>query len=253
MKLSSFQKFKSLVIEYLFPSGCAVCGSMLLDKEDSWYGLCGDCRTSFKIEAAERCSLCGRPLISEQGTCLDCRNLAETEKLPSYDKLISIYPYTGHYLKLLGSYKFGKRLSLGRFLAEKVYEALALFSFDLTELQGDEKPVLVPVPPRPGKLRKTGWDQIEYLARFLKKREGEAGGLKVMRCLKRLPSETQKKLDRETRKINLKGRILVKGKAPKIAVLFDDVITTGSTMDACASALKEAGAEKVYGICLFYD
>ncbi|AEF81941.1 ComF family protein [Leadbettera azotonutricia] len=250
------QKFKSLILEYLFPSGCAVCGSMLLDKEDAWYGLCGDCRRSFKIEKTERCSLCGRPLISEQGTCLACRELAAAETLPAYDKLISLYPYSGgdfagnsgSYLKLLGSYKFGKRLSLGRFFADKVYEALAMLS-----ISESENPELVPVPPRPGKLRKTGWDQIEYLARFLKKREGEAGSLKVERCLKRLPSETQKKLDRETRKSNLKGRIVVKGKVPKTAVLFDDVITTGSTMDACAAALKESGTEKVYGICLFYD
>jgi ComF family protein len=241
-------KFKSIITEYLFPSGCALCGSMLLDKENAWYGLCGACRSKFNLEAAERCSLCGRPLISEQDTCLACRSLAETENLPAYDKLISLYPYSGIYLKLLGSYKFGKRLSLGRFFTEKVYEALALLSFE-----ENENPVLVPVPPRPGKMRKTGWDQIEYLARFLKRREGHEGSLKVIRCLKRLPSETQKKLNRENRKTNLKGRILVKGKAPKVAVLFDDVITTGSTMDACAAALKEAGTEKVYGICLFYD
>jgi ComF family protein len=244
----NFQKIKSLIIEYFFPSGCAVCGSMLLDKEDTWYGLCDTCRSKFNIEKTERCSLCGRPLISEQGTCLDCRDLIENGTLPGYDKLISIYPYSGLYLKLLSSYKFGKRLALGRFLTEKIYQALALLA-----INENEKPVLVPVPPRPGKLRKTGWDQIEYLARFLKKQEREAAGLAVRRCLKRLPSETQKKLNRETRKTNLKGRILVKGKAPKIAVLFDDVITTGSTMDACAAALKEAGTEKVYGICLFYD
>jgi ComF family protein len=241
-------KIKSLVAEYLFPSGCAICGAMLLEKEDAWYGLCDACRSKFMVEEAERCSLCGRPLISEQGSCLDCRSLAEAGAIPAYDKLISLFPYSGLYLKLLASYKFGKRLSLGRFFAERVYEALALLS-----LGENERPVLVPVPPRPGKLRKTGWDQIEYLARFLKKREGGDGGLKLMRCLKRLPSETQKKLDRESRKSNLKGRILVKGKAPNTAVLFDDVITTGSTMDACAAALKKAGAEKVYGICLFYD
>ena len=30
-------------------------------------------------------------------------------------------------------------------------------------------------------------------------------------------------------------------------------ITTGSTMEVCSSVLKEGGAEKVYGLCLFYD
>ncbi|MDR0399476.1 MAG: phosphoribosyltransferase [Treponema sp.] len=31
------------------------------------------------------------------------------------------------------------------------------------------------------------------------------------------------------------------------------MITTGATMESCAGALKKAGAERVCGICLFYD
>jgi predicted amidophosphoribosyltransferase len=49
------------------------------------------------------------------------------------------------------------------------------------------------------------------------------------------------------------GKIICAGPPPKIAILFDDVITTGATLDACATALKTAGAEKVYAVCLFYD
>ncbi|MDR2259165.1 MAG: hypothetical protein LBE14_08480 [Treponema sp.] len=109
---------------------------------------------------------------------------------------------------------------------------------------------VVPVPPRPGKIRRTGWDQIEYLAKLLEKGRG---GPPVNRCLKRLPSQNQKELNRENRKTNLRGRIILKGRAPRQAVILDDVCTTGSTMDACAAALKAGGAETVYGLCLFYD
>jgi predicted amidophosphoribosyltransferase len=108
---------------------------------------------------------------------------------------------------------------------------------------------LVPVPPRPGKIRKTGWDQVAYLA----SRVSRIYRLPVYHCLKRLPSGTQKELNREDRKTNLRGKILCTRKPPSRALLFDDVITTGSTLDACAAALKADGAAEVYTLCLFYD
>ncbi len=63
----------------------------------------------------------------------------------------------------------------------------------------------------------------------------------------------QKKLDRKERLENMKGRIYLKTAPPKIALIIDDVITTGSTLEVCSEVLKEGGTEKVYGLCLFYD
>jgi predicted amidophosphoribosyltransferase len=41
------------------------------------------------------------------------------------------------------------------------------------------------------------------------------------------------------------GKIL-----PKTVIIIDDIISTGSTLDACAKILKSAGVERVYGVCI---
>ncbi|MDR3171393.1 MAG: double zinc ribbon domain-containing protein [Treponema sp.] len=235
----------ALLREYLFPSGCAICGRMLLDSEEAWYGLCRDCMPGFAIDQEARCALCGRPLISEQGRCLSCR---EREGTYHFDRVMTLFPYTGAYRTLLRAYKFGKHRALGNFFQEKLIQGLSLFPASLLRTS-----VWIPVPPRPGKIKQTGWDQIEYLARLLERTPQQERGLPIYRCLKRLPSQSQKELSGENRKTNLLGRIRCTKKVPPEVVLFDDVFTTGSTMDACAAALKERGAEQVYGVCLFYD
>ena len=229
--------------ELFFQSGCAVCGQPCISVNEAWYGLCDDCRGKIEqylaeTQEMETCEYCGKPLISEQGRCLSCRR---TEAL-NFDRAIVLFPYSGKYRKLLSSYKFDKHISLGNFFIETIYKAL--------EKKGiSSETAIVPVPPRPGKIRKTGWDQMEYLARLLEKDRVYP----VSRCLRRLKSKSQKELDRKSRQTNLKGRIIPKMQSPETAVIIDDVTTTGSTLDACALALKEAGAQNVCGLCLFYD
>ncbi|MDR0315912.1 MAG: ComF family protein [Treponema sp.] len=230
--------------EYFFPCGCAICGKSLVNTRETWYGLCAACRAEIDNNLNERlsanapCDLCGKPLISEQGRCLNCRNGDER----SFDRVFVLFPYNGKHQKLLEAYKFGKSLALGNFFMEKIRD-----TFEKIVAVYMPEAVIVPVPPRPGKIKKTGWDQVEYLTKLLE------GGLPVRRCLKRLRSDVQKKLNREDRRKNLKGRIILVEKAPAASVLIDDVMTTGSTLDVCASVLKAGGAERVYGICLFYD
>ena len=144
---------------------------------------------------------------------------------------------------MLTEYKFNKNLALADFLAEKALEILndPIFA----------ESVIVPVPARPGKIKESGWDQVEYLVKKIQKLS--KGGICVSRCLMRKKSKTQKKLNRAQRLENLKGRIIARGAVPKNVIVIDDVITTGSTLEVCSAVLKENGARKVYGLCLFYD
>nr|AGS52057.1 competence protein F-like protein [uncultured bacterium contig00024] len=225
---------------FLFPQKCALCGCSLTYTEEIRLGLCEKCRSAVSREKGQECNLCGKPLISEKELCLSCRNGGAH----SYERMFVLFPYTGIYRKLLKAYKFTGNLSLANFFAEKIIELIQ----DNSELKDA---YFVPVPPRPGKIKDTGWDQVEELIKRLKKSGREK--IKVCGCLQRKISKVQKHLSRAERMENLKGRIMLKRDAPKVALVIDDVITTGSTMEVSCQALKDGGAEKVYGLCLFYD
>ncbi|MCL2806060.1 MAG: ComF family protein [Treponema sp.] len=221
---------------FLFPASCALCGRELDFAAEIRLGLCQECSSGITLEEGKKCNLCGKPLVSEIETCLPCRNSEDR----SFLRLWLLFPYTGKYRKLLTEYKFKKNLSLAGLFAEKIKEVIKN-----EPLLKDA--VFVPVPPRPGKIKEAGWDQVEYLIKKLGK------SLPVSRCLKRRKSKVQKTLSRKDRMENLKGRIYINGAPPKTALIIDDVITTGSTIEVCAKTLMEAGAQKVYGLCLFYD
>jgi ComF family protein len=155
-----------------------------------------------------------------------------------------IFPYTGKYRDLLTAYKFGKNLALANYFAELVVRLV-----NKREELADAR--IVPVPPHPGKKKSKGWDQVDYLVRKIEK--NASGKIKVTRCLKRKESKVQKSLGRNERINNLRGKIFKRAPAPETALLIDDVVTTGSTLQVCSSVLRKAGSEKVYCLCLFYD
>ena len=117
---------------------------------------------------------------------------------------------------------------------------------------------MVPVPPRPGKIKEKGWDQVDELASILEKKSG----ILVRRdILLRKSGGQQKKLGRDQR-LGAAGAVYaLRGEPgdstafgaviPKEAVLLDDIVTTGATMEKCAWLLKAAGVKKVTGLALF--
>ena len=224
---------------FLFPAVCALCADNLVLLSEIKCGLCEECRSSIKPITGKVCKNCGKPLICETEYCLSCRKGIEN----SFNRQWVPFPYTGKYRGLMKKYKFEKNLSLVDFFAEKIKNILNDPVF--------ADACIVPVPARPGKIKDTGWDQVDFLVRRLKSLYGKE--ISVCRCLRRRKSEVQKRLNRVERMENLKGRIYLHGRPPKIAVIIDDVTTTGSTMKICSSVLKEHGTEIVYGICLFYD
>jgi len=105
---------------------------------------------------------------------------------------------------------------------------------------------LVPVPLAKKRLADRGFNQAAKLARSLKLAP-------VANCLVRT-RETKPQFDLKfnQRKENVRGAFTVRRELVSTAsyCLVDDVATTGATISECAKALKIAGAQKVYAICV---
>jgi ComF family protein len=153
-------------------------------------------------------------------------------------------PFTGVTRRALHALKYGgeRRLAplLGAAIARRWGRA------------GAAGEVLVPVPASPDRVRERGYDQAALLA-------AEAGRrlrMPAVRALERTRTTTaQFDLDRAARSSNLDGafRVIPAARsrvAGRWVILVDDVVTTGATLGACASALLEAGALAVSAVAV---
>jgi ComF family protein len=131
-------------------------------------------------------------------------------------------------------FKYQGRAELSRSLARLVAPALG----GLT-LPADA--VLVPVPLHPHRLATRGYNQAALLAQEL----GRTSGLACRPRLLARTRQTERQVgkSREERLTNAADAFLVRQRGARQAVVVDDVVTTGSTVRACAQALARAGVQ----------
>ncbi len=248
-KLKSKSVIRNFYANIICPQTCIIC------KEKTFSGIpvCQNCITKelelpcdFQLKNPDKfCGNCGKLLISEKNFCTSCRTKIEKEDLSFYDKVFAIYPYQGMGGKILRQWKNQNVRSIAELFSASIFH----FVNSKEELKNIN---IVPVPPRPKKLKTKGWDQIEDMACILE----SFYGINISRYLKREDGTSQKSLSKEKRKTNLKGKIHLKNNGiilPEKLIILDDVITTGATLNFCAQVLKDAGCKKVYCLCLFFD
>jgi ComF family protein len=224
-------------LDLLFPPLCIACRGPVAEA-----GFCAACWSAVTFLDGPGCACCGLPFaVALEGDTLCAGCLANP---PAFDKARAIMAYDDNSSRAILALKHADRLDLvpgfsrwlsrtGRFLLE-------------------DSDLIVPVPLHRFRLWRRRYNQSAELARRL------AGNWQRLYdpfalIRSRATASQGAMAGAKARRRNVLGAFQVpdpdriKGKR---VLLLDDVLTTGATVQACARALKRAGAERVHVLVL---
>ncbi len=220
-------------LDVVFPRSCVHCGG--LAENGRFRHLCLTCEMQLLVVRAPHCSTCGHPYFGETEINRLCQHCEELEPEFSQGKTAILLKGPGR--SLVHALKYHHALHVVGDITRLMSEAPGYADY----VKGA---VLVPVPLHPRKLRERRYNQSLLLAECAVR--AAAGHARVEELLRRVvDTDSQTHYDRAARQKNLKNAFAL---APGAAInpgqrylLVDDVFTTGSTLNACATVLRRAG------------
>ncbi|VBB46828.1 Phosphoribosyltransferase [uncultured Paludibacter sp.] len=217
--------FHSSFMDLLFPNLCVTCGESLVKGESF---ICLKClnevpKTNFHLQ-------------KENEVEKRFWGKVPVEKATSYFffEKGSKFQHLLHELKYKGNKEIGE--ILGKYAAAELLQNEAYNSVDL----------IVPVPLHPKKEAKRGYNQSEWICKGISAVFNKP--LIVNNLIRSKETETQTKKSVYERFENMQDIFEVKNPAEfngKHILLVDDVLTTGSTLEACIQALQKSKNVKV--------
>lgn len=179
------------------------------------------------------CLACGRPSHGDF-LCPDCQEELDSLRLEAPGAAAS-YPYRGIAKTLVHRLKFDQTTAAATVLARAIaQDALSLY------LPPDTVVTWVTMPSRRKRIR--GIDHGQILARAVALRLGFPARQLLNRS-NSLALHTQLGLNRLQRLKNLEGAFTAEAPLPRHVLLIDDVYTTGATIQACRTCLRQGGAK----------
>lgn len=224
----------------LLPPRCLLCGGK---GRQAGFDLCTDCAAELPANecACRRCGLPADGHAPADGVvaCPQC-----ADRVLPFQRCLAPLLYEFPVTRLIQGLKYEGALSharvFGLLLAQHVSRLQAAQDVDL----------VVPMPLHPTRLVERGYNQSHEIARFA----AHGLGLRLdPRALARSRrTDAQVGLDRTARRENVREAFVAEASRVRgqCIALLDDVVTTGSTVEAAAQALLDAGARRVVVWCV---
>ncbi|HVF36455.1 MAG TPA: ComF family protein [Sphingomicrobium sp.] len=231
--LRALSNVSALLVDFALPPRCPGC-AVIIDEVGAF---CPDCWRGMEWLGTGGCDCCGLPLSgTEAALCGRC--LAEPPKL---DRMRAAVAYDEVPRSVTLRLKYGRKVALAKTMARY-----------MMGLKGDwaSDALLVPVPLHRWRLWTRGFNQSGLVARELGKRWNLPAEPQALRRTKR--TQPLKGLNHLQRRRVVAGAFAVDEPQlveDRTVVLIDDVLTSGSTAEACARVLRKAGASRVELIC----
>jgi ComF family protein len=220
--------------DWVLPPVCLACTARVARHD----ALCGGCWREVRFIRHPLCDRQGMPLPFDTGGAQI--SAAAAADPPDYDRARAVAHFTGTVRTLVHNLKYHDKHEprdlLSRWLVGAGQELLA------------DAHVLIPVPLNRRRLLWRRFNQSALLAREVSRLRGVP--LAPLALLRLKNTRAQVGLTEAQRSLNVRGAFKVPSSAKAVVdgrnvVLIEDVITTGATVNACARALKRAGAARV--------
>ncbi len=236
--------FIGKIIDLLLPPNCRLCGDLTEKREE----LCENCREKFIREAFLHCPACG----CTADKCLCGAEFSHHIKEDIGGKLFSVLTFYDKSAndrvteKLI--FRLKDRGEFADFFAKEIARELKT----LFKCAGEDiSEWTVTYPPRSvGKFKEKGFDQGEEVATRLAKRLGIKCERTFVRCV---AGTVQKTLNAKERKTNAEESLVPLRRHIKKGskyIIFDDIITTGATVETVAKHLYFCGAAAIFPVAI---